>query len=764
MSRYRLLLLYLAALSAGAGAFACGDGATEPATSVPPRPATVAVTQATALLSAAGATVQLTATIRDHNGQEMAEVAVVWSSSAPSVATVDASGLVSAVDNGVATITATVGTIAGTAKVTVASSDRAALVALYEATDGPNWVDNTKWLTDAPIGDWYGVDTNSAGRVVVLDLSGNTDNWPDVTPHGLEGSIPSELGSLASLERLNLAYNLLTGSIPPELGRLVNLERLYLYSNSLTGPVPPELGKLTNLKRLYLRSNGLTGPIPLELGSLANLQRLELSSNDLTGPIPSELGGLANLERLSLGSNELTGPIPPELGSLANLEGLALNSNSLTGPMPPEVGDLTNLKWLNLYGNDLTGPIPSALGGLANLARFHFQRNKGLCAPGVASFADWLGAMEEWEGPYCNESDAGVLESLFESAGGSDWTNAQGWFNGPVLANWHGIAADSLGRVTMLDLSGNALAGRLPASISALARLTELRIANNPQLAGRLPLSLADLPLRALNYAKTALCVPDSESFQRWLSAIPSHDGTGAECPPLSDREALEALYDATSGPDWIRNENWLTDAPLAEWDGVKVDDQGRVVGIRFTANGLVGRIPPELGDMAHLRSLDLYWDHRLTGPIPPELGNLANLRSLIIEDADLTGPIPPELGNLANLRRLKLHGNRLTGSIPTELASLVNLHTLYLGQNNLTGELPPELGGLADLRDMNLASSGLTGRIPATLGGLADLESLYLGDNDLTGSLPRNSEACCACARLRCNKTPTFPEPCRTA
>ena len=47
-------------------------------------------------------------------------------------------------------------------------SDRAALVALYEATDGPNWVDNGNWLTDAPLGEWYGVDTGCfrAGRAV----------------------------------------------------------------------------------------------------------------------------------------------------------------------------------------------------------------------------------------------------------------------------------------------------------------------------------------------------------------------------------------------------------------------------------------------------------------------------------------------------------------------------------------------------------------------------------------------------------------------
>ena len=44
------------------------------------------------------------------------------------------------------------------------SSDRDALVALYHATDGPNWTNSTNWLSDRPLGDWHGV-TVSNGRV-----------------------------------------------------------------------------------------------------------------------------------------------------------------------------------------------------------------------------------------------------------------------------------------------------------------------------------------------------------------------------------------------------------------------------------------------------------------------------------------------------------------------------------------------------------------------------------------------------------------------
>ena len=37
------------------------------------------------------------------------------------------------------------------------SPDRGALVAIYNATGGPNWRLNTNWLTDAPVGEWHGV-------------------------------------------------------------------------------------------------------------------------------------------------------------------------------------------------------------------------------------------------------------------------------------------------------------------------------------------------------------------------------------------------------------------------------------------------------------------------------------------------------------------------------------------------------------------------------------------------------------------------------
>ncbi len=147
-------------------------------------------------------------------------------------------------------------------------AERAALVALYEATNGPSWVSSENWLTDAPLGEWYGVETDASGRVVGLDLSGSWDSEAEQSiVHGLSGPIPPELGTLTNLTVLDLGYNLLSGPIPPDLRNLINLSSLNLRRNLLTGPVPPGFGDLRMLERLDLVSNSLSGAIPPELGT-----------------------------------------------------------------------------------------------------------------------------------------------------------------------------------------------------------------------------------------------------------------------------------------------------------------------------------------------------------------------------------------------------------------------------------------------------------------------------------------------------------------
>jgi hypothetical protein len=78
-----------------------------------------------------------------------------------------------------------------------------------------------------------------------------------------------------------LENNNLTGEISEEIGKLVNLVDLFfriksrnLGSNKLTGRIPSTVGFLKALMKLDLSNNSLTGPIPPEIGRLLNLDIL----------------------------------------------------------------------------------------------------------------------------------------------------------------------------------------------------------------------------------------------------------------------------------------------------------------------------------------------------------------------------------------------------------------------------------------------------------------------------------------------------------
>ena len=358
----------------------------------------MAVTPASVTLTAIGEVIPLVAEVRDQNGQVMAGAAVAWSSSDPSVASVNSSGIVTAVGRGSATVTASSGQASREVGVVVrpgtASSDREALEALYHATGGPSWTQSENWLTDAPVREWFGVEVDERNRVRQLALSNN----------GLSGSIPEELWDLGALEVLVLDRNALSGHIPRKLDGLAKLTDLFLASNELSGPIPAEIGNLRNLRDLSLSANSLTGGIPSELGNLRHLRQLFLSQNDLTGTIPKELGRLAELGWLELGHNRLIGPIPPELGNLSNLVAMILTDNSLSGPVPSSFGGLSSLEILALTGNpELTGALPVEMTNIGGLDRLR-TRGTDLCAPSDAGFQSWLDRVRRAWVPLCGDT------------------------------------------------------------------------------------------------------------------------------------------------------------------------------------------------------------------------------------------------------------------------------------------------------------------------------------------------------------------------
>ena len=433
---------------------------------------------------AVGDSIALAALAADANGYAIAAAAapaLAWTSAAPEVVAVDATGLVAALGPGMAAVTASAGDLEATTSLTVepaAVFDKRVLTALFDVTSGPDWTHSNNWLTDAPADDWYGVGVDDNGRVAYLELHDN----------GLSGRIPPQLGDLRSLRSLNLSRNALVGPLPEELSRLERLESLLLFSSDLTGTIPEWLSDMPSLRVLELALNELTGPIPKELGRMPVIERLSLSENELAGKIPPELGDLSTLVSLRLDANNLEGGIPPEFGNLANLRWLDLRSNQLNGPIPPELGRLTNLDELELYYNGLTGEIPRELGRLTNLTVLGLLANRltGEIPP-----------------------ELGKLTSLTHLYLGRNQLTGS---IPPELGN--------LASLEVFDVLSNQLGGPIPPEMGRLASLRQLVLSRNRSLQGELPREFTALPLRELHLGATGLCAPADKEFRTWLASI----------------------------------------------------------------------------------------------------------------------------------------------------------------------------------------------------------------------------------------------------
>ena len=478
-------------------------------------------------------TVRMRARVLDDRGRVISDAPVTWTSGDPSVATVDATGLVTGLREGQASVTATSGPVSAAAPLTVQSQDRAVLVDLHNAAGGGSWTANDNWTKDAPVGSWYGVEASPEGRVLALRLSDN----------GLRGQLPAGLGSLAFLTELRVDGNALTGPLPLSLARLglrelhyggtmlctlshgafrewlaaipsrsgadlaCNEERadLGVLYEALGGPnwqnsanwltdaplsswygiLVDETGRVTEIN---LSNNRLSGRIPPRTGRFPRLRRLALEGNRLTGPIPPELGDLADLVFLDLGGNDLRGEIPSELGKLGQLRILFLNDNQLGGIVPAEFGALVDLRFLWLHNNLLGGPIPPELGALTRLEWLRLSHNR-------------------FEGPL--PPDLAAVRSLeWLDLGGND-------LSGPL--------PPELGRLERLEalwLADNGFSGSLPSAFGDLGALQQLHLQDNAELSGPLPGSLTALRVEEFLANGTGLCAPEDPAFLAWLESI----------------------------------------------------------------------------------------------------------------------------------------------------------------------------------------------------------------------------------------------------
>ena len=253
----------------------------------------------------------------------------------------------------------------------------------------------------------------------------------------------------------------------------------------------------------------------------------------------------------------------------------------------------------------------------------------------------------------------------------------------------------NLSNLQTLSLSNNPeLTGNLPPQLGNLVNLEKLDLSNNPRLTGELPEEIAALDnLGKLVLTNTEVCVP-TELEEIVLPKIRyawnySYVYAGRLCREM---ETLTAIHEALGG-DQMDQQGRLAEREAArEWYGVNADSEGRVIRLDLSQNGLTGNLPPQLGNLVNLETLDLRNNPGLTGNLPAELGNLTNLETLrLSNNPELTGNLPPQLGNLVNLETLDLRNNPgLTGILPPAIGNLPKLRYLPLTNTNVC--IPQEL------------------------------------------------------------------------
>jgi Leucine-rich repeat (LRR) protein len=474
--------------------------------------------------------------------------------------------------------------VAWPAVAAIPQSERDALIALYDSTNGDSWVYKTNWL--GPVGTectWMGVACNAESHVATIYLAVNN----------LTGVLPPAIGDLTELELFDVNTNgNLGGVIPDEIQYWTKIKVINLSSTKIGGPLPevPWL-HMPLLEKLFLQGLPLTGGLPESLGSLTHLTELRLIGTHIGGELPEALGNLAELRSLFLGENQFVGQIPDELGDLHNLEYLVLNNNpglssdlyrddgtswldgmpnlrwfiasqsNLFGTIPADFGAMTQLEYLDLRFNQFSGEIPPALGNLTNLQNIYLNNNR-LTGPIPPEFGNLVHLKNLW-------------------------------------------------------LHDNQLTGGIPWQLGNMTELQGMALMDNPFLGGEIPPELGNLTsLRELYLSKCGLEGPIPWQLgnltELWRIHLNNQHLSGSIPPELGNLAKADTV---ALGCNELTGEIPVSFGNLAG-----------VVALNLHENHLSGQIPPELGNLLNLKALVLY-GNKLEGPVPFELTQLVNLQ-----------------------------------------------------------------------------------------------------------------------------------------
>ena len=179
------------------------------------------------------------------------------------------------------------------------------------------------------------------------------------------------------------------------------------------------------------------------------------------------------------------------------------------------------------------------------------------------------------------------------------------------------------------------------------------------------------------------------------------------------DRSSLLALKShITSDPHNLLTKYWSNETSVCNWIGVTCDPcSNRVTGLNISNMQFVGTIPPEIGNLSSLVSLDMN-ENSFYGSIPSSIFNMSCIQVITLTGNALSSKLPIDMcmHSLRNLKTLRISFTKLYGEIPSSLGLCSNLDLLSLYHNNLVGEVPKEIGNLTHLTQLFLGYNRLTG------------------------------------------------------
>ncbi|OEK09134.1 hypothetical protein A8C32_10390 [Flavivirga aquatica] len=524
----------------------------------------------------------------------------------------------------------------------VSLEEKQALIDLYIATGGPEWTNNTNWLTDKPVCEWFGVHVEN-NQIKELSLVNNN----------LVGSIPKQIENLKYVTILSLVFNKdLIGPIPPELEKLQFLNELNLSNNALTGSIPSFTS--SSISTLFFHNNKLSGTIP-DLTGLENLEELEIQENafifkDLENKLSGYPDGVFLYTPQDKVDKEETRIVRIE-GSIVLTSSVLMSDNNRY-QWYKKVNDVyeiivgaTNKDYTinNVVAEDAGEYIFKATN--ETIDNLELERNPITLQIVAADACD------------VSETEREALVKLYQATDGANWTNTkannQPWLiNDPdsKVCDWYGVTVGSEVIVTEVSLSNNNLRGEIPDQLEQLINLTTLNLEEN-LLTGAYPLAVNELiALEVLNLSKNTYVGEISENIGALINL---------KTLDLGDNRFAGAI------PNSIGN---LTD----------------LVNLDLSANKLQETIPSNLWSLYNLKTIKLQ-ENRLTGGISSDIGNLPLLEVFWCSNNNFSGAIPQtiRLDNTPNLYSIHLDHNYFSGDLPQLIPNLSLPNTSVQINNN---------------------------------------------------------------------------------